>query len=116
MAADNPAPLPRWIKPEKGTVQMYSNFTNASWTLTDISIAIGRIIPKFNPIDHAQGMEVEEQAAVTMSWASAKGLRDMLTNLVTAYEKANGEIKPLKLADLESPIPPDTGPGGQYRN
>jgi len=34
-----------------------------------------------------------------MAWPEAKVLRNMLTDAVERYEKANGEIKPLKLAE-----------------
>ena len=105
----------RWVKPDEGSVNLYSNFVGISWTPVDVSVAAGRIIPKFMPIDPGQPLEVEEQGTVTMSWSSAKFLRDQLAQLVASYEKTNGEIKPPTLPAPPSGVP-DTGAGGNYKN
>jgi hypothetical protein len=107
-------PQIRWVKPDGGPVKLYSNFVGVSWTMVDLSVGAGRIIPKFAVIDPNQPMEVEEQGTVTMSWWSAKFLRDQLTQVIESYEKANGEIKPPNLPTPSNK--PDTGTGGYYKN
>lgn len=103
----------RWVKRE-GAVDLYSNFVALSWTPVDVSVAAGRIIPKFAPIKPGAPLEVEEQGTVTMSWWSAKFLRDQLAQVIASYEKANGEIKPPTLPQPSDQ--PDIGAGGNYKN
>jgi hypothetical protein len=112
-------PVPRevrWVKPVEGPVNLYANFVEVFYTPVDVSVAAGRIIPKFAPINPTQPLEVEEQGTVTMSWWSAKILRDQLTQLIASYEKANGEIKPPVLPSMSLPDNPTTGTGGNYKN
>jgi len=99
MAEENqlpPKPKPRrWIPAKDGSHnEIYGNFVHPTWTLFDVRIRVGILVP-----DEADASDfvVEERAAITVSWPQAKNLRDVLTGLVTSYEEANGEIKPLKL-------------------
>lgn len=99
MAKNEQSPQDRkvfdWIPARDGThLEIYSNFTNASWTLFDVRVKLGQLIPS------GQGMRdfvIEERAAVTFSWPQVKNLRDLLSKLIASYEGVNGEIKPLKL-------------------
>jgi hypothetical protein len=84
-----------WIKRKEGTPEIYCNYVTASWTLFDVRIVAGQLVPKDNAA-HA-GFVVEERAAITVAWAEAKVLRDALIDLVARYEKTNGEIGTLKL-------------------
>jgi hypothetical protein len=89
-----------WSKRKEGTPEIYSNYVNASWTLFDVRIVLGQLVP----LNSGGGAEfvVEERAAITVAWPEAKILRDALTDLVARYEKVNGEIKPLKLPPATS--------------
>lgn len=84
-----------WVKRKEGTPEIYSNYVNASWTLFDVRITLGQLVPL--DVGSNTGFVVEERAAVTVAWPEAKVLRDALVDLVSRYEKVNGEIKPLKL-------------------
>jgi hypothetical protein len=83
-----------WVKP-KEVPEVYGNFFNASWTLFDVRFLIGQLVP--TGVDQTSQFVVEQRAAVTIAWAEAKVLRDILNDLVAKYEHANGEIKQLYL-------------------
>ena len=84
-----------WVQPKSGVVpEIYCNFVNSSWTLFDVRVRLGQLVPR----EGEEGFVVEERAAVTFSWNEAKIMRDMLAQLVEAYEKVNGEIKQPRLA------------------
>lgn len=91
----------KWVPRKDGTFHdIYANIVNASWTLFDVRIRLGQLIPV---ADYGPGFVVEERGTLTLAWPEAKILRDALTGLVNAYEEANGEIKQLKLpADFSS--------------
>jgi hypothetical protein len=92
----------KWVKSEKGTVDIYTNMIQPTWTLFDVRLVLGLLgSTKGNP---TAGFAIEEQGGVLMSWPQAKALRDILTNIVAAYEKANGEIKEIKLAQPEGAL------------
>jgi len=85
----------KWIAPRDGVLRdIYGNFSHASWTLFDVRLRVGQLIPVN---DSGSEFVVEERATVTVSWPHAKNLRDMFTSLVASYEATNGEIVPLKL-------------------
>ena len=90
-----------WAESEYDVPEIYGNFLNCSWTLVDVRLQIGQLIPK-KPGDTSAGFIVEERGFVTMAWHQAKVLRDIVTSLVASYEQVNGEIKTPKLA----PPPP----------
>jgi hypothetical protein len=85
-----------WIKPKEATPEIYCNYFHPSWTLFDVRVQLGQLVPRDS--DPASGFVVEQRGAVTVAWPEVKILRDALANLVAKYEKVNGEIKPLKLA------------------
>lgn len=84
-----------WVKPEEATPEIYTNYVHASWSLFDVRFQLGQLIP--TGTDLTSGFVVEQRGAVTLAWAEAKVLRDMLADMIDRYEKTNGEIKPLKL-------------------
>jgi hypothetical protein len=92
---DKPAKF-EWIKPQERIPEIYGNFYNVSWTLFDVRVQIGQLIPKVTG-EPDKGFFVEERAAITFAWPEAKALRDGLVELVARYEEANGEIKKINL-------------------
>jgi len=109
-------PKQRWIPARDGSfIEIYGNFAHASWTLFDVRIKVGHLIPSEespDPIDdkdslNPKGFVIEQLAAITIAWPQAKYLRDVLTRLVASYEEVNGEIKPLKLPP-DPTTPPDS--------
>jgi len=94
--ADTTPPPTKWIRPED-SAQVYCNFHFLNWSLVDVRVRFGQLIPTDQSQDGRVGFVVEEQAAVTMSWVQAKALRDSLNDAVQRYEKANGVIEVTKL-------------------
>lgn len=97
--ADNDKPKPKFpfVKPDDGIFQFYSNYIDAAWTLFDVSLRFAQIVP----LPTAEGdakFEAEENVRVTLAWPEAKILANMLADLVSRFERVNGEIKTLKLA------------------
>jgi hypothetical protein len=84
-----------WVKGKEVMPEIYCNYVNASWTLYDVRVVLGQLVPLDNGKN--AGFVVEERGAVTVAWPEAKVLRDALIDLVARYEKTNGEIVPLKL-------------------
>lgn len=82
-----------WIQPEEGVCEVYSNFHHVNWTLFDVRVRYGQIIPHPQQQPDKAVWAVEEYAAVTIPWGQAKALRDMLTEAIRTYEAVNGEIK-----------------------
>lgn len=82
-----------WIESEEGVFEEYSNFLHMNWTLFDVRIRFGQIVPNPQHPPERAGFAVSERAAITMPWGQAKALRDMLEELVNKYESVNGEIK-----------------------
>jgi hypothetical protein len=101
--AQQPSSNPKWVLPRSGyTPEIYANFAHPSWTLFDVRIRLGRLVSADPTDPTTKDFVVEEVGAVTFSWPQAKNLRDMLTQLVDAFEETNGEIKPLKLPPAKS--------------
>lgn len=107
MAEENKLPGFKWVRSKDNIPEIYSNFTHSSWTLFDIRVRFGQLVPT---TEDKSGFVVEERAAVTFSWNQAKNVRDLLTQLIDSFEKVNGEIKPLKLAP--DPFVDKTGAAG----
>jgi len=88
-----PEPKPcKTIPAEDGVFENYGNQVNLAWTLFDVTLRFGQIVPAPGDMPPWANMEV---AAITIPWGQAKALRDMLNDLVLRCEKANGEIKPI---------------------
>src|SRR6266851_5364147 len=83
------------VKSEDGVCEVYSNFIDANWSLFDVRLRFGQIVPA--PIGSDQTFDAEELAAITIAWPEAKILRDIMIDVVRRFEETNGEIKPLKL-------------------
>lgn len=97
-----------WEKPAEPKPEIYTNFVHTSWTLFDVRFQLGLLIPTEPGVSNK--FAVEQQGAVTITWAQAKNLRDVLIGLVESYERTNGEIKQPKLPptpDLLKPTPPE---------
>src|SRR6266851_980479 len=83
------------VKSEDGVCEVYSNFIDANWSLFDVRLRFGQIVPA--PIGSDHPFDAEERAAITIAWPEAKILRDIMIDVVRRFEETNGEIKPLKL-------------------
>lgn len=95
----------QWVDSQYKSKEIYANLIHLTWTLFDVRINAGQLKPIKAGFPNS-GFVVEEQGAMTMSWPQAKYLRDLLVNLITSYEKVNGEIKQPKLAPAEELPPP----------
>ena len=92
-------PFP-WIPSPNGSFETYANFHHISWSLVDVRIQFGQLIP--DP-PASKNFVSQERAAVTIAWQRAKLLAIALADLVKSYESVNGEIKPL----IIPPVPPE---------
>ena len=94
MADDKDSTI-HWIKSPQGVTDVYANMIHVTWTLDDMRIRLGQLVdsPKTpDPGDDFIGV-AQERAAITLSWRVAKMLRDQMTKILEAHEKANGPIK-----------------------
>lgn len=89
-------PIP-WIATEEGILDVYSNFNHVNWSVFDVRIRFGQIIPDPSKPPETATWVIEERAAMTLAWGQAKGLRDMLSEAIRRYEDLNGEIQVPKL-------------------
>lgn len=80
------------IPAKDGVFEDYGNQINLTWTLFDVALRFGQIVPAPGEDPPWANMEV---AAITIPWGQAKALRDMLNDIVSRYENANGGIKPI---------------------
>lgn len=86
-----------WVRRED-SAEIYSNMFFLNWSLVDVRIRFGEMIPiGTSPEGSKVNYVIEENAAVTMSWAQAKALKDSLIDAVTRYENTNGAIDLQKL-------------------
>jgi hypothetical protein len=86
-----------FVKPDEGIFQAYSNYIDAAWTLFDVTIRFGQVVPLPSEVGQPK-FEAEENARITVAWPEAKYLATILADLVKRFEGVNGEIQPLKLA------------------
>jgi Protein of unknown function (DUF3467) len=86
-----------WVFPKDGRPEIYSNLFYIHWTLYDLRIRFGMVIPNPALAPTKATIEIQEVGAVVMSWDQAKYMRDALAGAVKAYEEVNGEIKPKTL-------------------
>jgi hypothetical protein len=92
----NNHPRSKWVRGDD-SAEVYSNQFYLDWSMTDVRIRFGQMIPTDRPEDGKVGFVIEEQAAVTMAWPQLKAFRDAVNNAVERYEKTNGEINLNKL-------------------
>jgi len=86
-----------WIPAKEGVEEVYANFHHINWTLYDVRIRFGQIIPHPDAPPENAPWAIMEYAAVTVPWGQAKVLRDLLNESINRYEAANGEIAVPKL-------------------
>jgi len=83
----------KWTPPRSGVFhEIYCNYAHASWTLSDVRLTLGQLIPNEEGV-----FVIEQRGAVTFAWDQAKYLRDRLVELIASYESVNGEIPRIKL-------------------
>lgn len=91
----NAPPTIGWIKSEDGICEVYANAVHITWSLDDVRIRLAQLVN--SPATPNPGPSfvavAEERAAISLSWRSAKILRDGLTTALAAFEKLNGPIK-----------------------
>jgi hypothetical protein len=107
-------PKMTWVKPKEPTPQIYSNYIHVSWTLYDLTVQLGQLVPT-EPGGVSNAFVVDDRGAVTMAWPAVKNLRDTLIVLVDSYEKTNGEIKPLKLPPSVPALKPSAEDAGREK-
>ncbi len=91
--ANGSVPLPsKWIAAPTGIHRIYANYAHVSWTLHDVTVRVGQLIPADLEHPSEPGSVIEERADITFTWPHAKAVRDMLNGIIAAYENANGEI------------------------
>ena len=94
----NQTPL---VEPEDGMFEAYSTVINFNWTLHDVRLRFGELIQE--TLEGSQGTWKDQQpviierAAITMPWHQAKYLCVVLGQLISNYEKLNGELKAITL-------------------
>jgi Protein of unknown function (DUF3467) len=93
------APKIQNVEGPDGVMNIYANSARLEWTLYDVRMRFGQLLFVGNPEERR--MIVEERVAVTVAWAEAKYLRDLLADLINKYERVNGEISALALAPTE---------------
>ncbi|MGC2698014.1 MAG: DUF3467 domain-containing protein [Candidatus Angelobacter sp.] len=92
---DNPPSERAWRIAEEGRPEIYSNIYYLHWSLVDVRIRFGQMVPDSSKSPESSGWYVQEMAAVTVAWAQAKAMAEQLADIVKKYEAVNGEIKPL---------------------
>lgn len=65
------------------------------------AFGIGQLVPADS--NTTSDFVCDESAGVTVAWPYVKILRDTLVELIASYERANGEIKPVKLPHPGAP-------------
>jgi uncharacterized protein with NRDE domain len=80
-----------WIRRED-SADVYSNMYHLNWSIVDVRIRFGQMVPTETTASGRVSYVIEENAAVTVSWPQAKALRDSLIEAVSRYENTNGEI------------------------
>jgi hypothetical protein len=91
-----------WVSSPHGNPEIYTNYHHISWSLVDVRIQFGQLMPD-KP--DSQTFVSQERAAVTIAWQRAKLLAIALSDLVRSYESVNGEIKSLNLPPAPSEPP-----------
>lgn len=81
-----------WRSSAKGVAEAYSNFVNIHWLQDDLILHFAQLVPDAKG-PYSASWTIEERIAVTLSWARAKDLRDLLVEVIAKYEQKNGEIR-----------------------
>jgi hypothetical protein len=88
-AADQPIP---WVSVPDGVEDVYANYVQLNWTLYDVRMRFGQIIPHPQDPPERARWAVLESVAVAVPWGQAKLLRDLLSQVIQKYEEINGPI------------------------
>jgi hypothetical protein len=88
-----PAVAIPWIRNPDVIMEAYSNVLYVNWSLHDVRIRFGQIIPHPTMPPENATWAVNEGADITIPWGQVKYLRDTLNDVIERYEKANGELK-----------------------
>jgi len=86
---------PQWVKSPEGIFHTYSNQTNITWSLDDVTLRFAQIMPAdeiLGPGDAFVPVNAEK-ASITIPWRTAKILLSQLGQVLSNQEKVNGEIK-----------------------
>jgi hypothetical protein len=82
------------VESKNGVQRFYSNNVDALWTPHDVSVKFSVLTSIKEATDTSPRTHTyEELAIVTVAWTEAKALALMLSDIVSRYEKLNGEIK-----------------------
>jgi Protein of unknown function (DUF3467) len=82
-----------WVESKHGVFPFYANNVNLLWTPHDVRVKFGELVKVTEATEDAPRVfTIEERVNVMMSWTEAKALQMMLADLVTRFEKLNGEI------------------------
>ena len=82
------------VESKNGVQRFYSNNVDALWTPHDVSVKFSVLTTIKEATDTSPRTHTyEELAIVTVAWTEAKALARMLNDIVSRYEKLNGEIK-----------------------
>lgn len=78
-----------------GVHQVYANHITLSYTGHDVQLWFGEIarLPEIVPSDEPT-TRLEQKCKVTLAWSEAKACRELLSDLITKLEGANGPINP----------------------
>ena len=85
----------QWVRSSAGVFQTYSNQTNITWSLDDVTLRFAQIGPTdetLGPGDPFVPVNAEK-AAITVPWRTAKIILNQLRQVIENQEKTNGEIK-----------------------
>ena len=84
-----------YAQPKDGTAFIYGNHILLDWTINDVHIRISElsVTPIYRTPPNQKILKLEERAAVTLTWGTAKYLMGELQAVIKKYEEINGEIK-----------------------
>lgn len=73
----------------EGVFRTYSNHINLTWSAFDLRFHFGD-----SPFLVEDGkLTTDTKAVITVAWNQAKQIAELLDQVISRYEKANGEIK-----------------------
>lgn len=83
----------KWVRSPQGVFETYANQGHITWSLDDVTLHFAQIggIESFTPGDKLTSAYMEK-AKITISWRNAKIIHHQLAQIISNYEKANGEI------------------------
>jgi hypothetical protein len=76
-----------WIAKDR-VCEVYADWYHVNWMPLTVRMRFAQFISVSNKISWV----LDERAAITMPYSTAKALCETLTSIITAYEKENGPI------------------------